>query len=252
MSANRRAADEGIAESVAKLARILLPDQSVPEVLATVTSLACQTVEGCEGASVSLVSGDSGDGITTAAPTDEWAQALDDAQYSVDEGPCLHAVRTGAIVQVDDFTTDTRWPLFAPLALQKQLVSSLSMPLAVASERIGGLNLYSRTPRGYSEASVVAAQRLAVQAAVVLANAQAYERSLRLVDQLQAAMLSRAEIEQAKGIIMAESHVDADRAFDVLRRASQRKNVKLRVIAHQIVDNAINPPNRRGGGRAPR
>ncbi len=49
-------------------------------------------------------------------------------------------------------------------------------------------------------------------------------------------MRSRAIIEQAKGILMAASpDLDADGAFDVLRRASQRENVKLREIAGRIV-----------------
>jgi AmiR/NasT family two-component response regulator len=52
-------------------------------------------------------------------------------------------------------------------------------------------------------------------------------------------MASRAEIEQAKGILMVRSRCDADRAFDILRRASQRQNVKLREIAHTIVANAV-------------
>jgi AmiR/NasT family two-component response regulator len=51
---------------------------------------------------------------------------------------------------------------------------------------------------------------------------------------------------------MAESHIDADRAFDVLRRASQRNNVKLRVIARQIVANASRQSTRHGDEDAPR
>jgi AmiR/NasT family two-component response regulator len=42
-------------------------------------------------------------------------------------------------------------------------------------------------------------------------------------------------IEQAKGVLMAQRHIDADEAFDVLREASQRYNRKLRDIAHGIV-----------------
>jgi AmiR/NasT family two-component response regulator len=51
----------------------------------------------------------------------------------------------------------------------------------------------------------------------------------------QLALASRAKIEQAKGIIMAGSHCGADQAFEILRRASQRENLKLRDIAHAIV-----------------
>jgi AmiR/NasT family two-component response regulator len=50
-------------------------------------------------------------------------------------------------------------------------------------------------------------------------------------------MQSRAVIEQAKGILMARAaHLSADEAFDLLRKASQRENVKLREIAQRIVD----------------
>jgi GAF domain-containing protein len=179
--------------------------------------------------------------MATFAPTDEWTNTLDNLQYDAQEGPCLQAARTGVVIPVDDFQTESRWPKFVSTALQHGLNSSLSLPLTVAADRIGGLNLYSRQTGGYSEDSVSAGQRLATHAAVLVANAQAYERTLRLVDQLQAALASRAEIEQAKGILMAESHISADQAFDVLRRASQRNNVKLRVIARQIVANASRP-----------
>jgi len=54
-----------------------------------------------------------------------------------------------------------------------------------------------------------------------------------------ARLLARLEtmpvIEQAKGIIMAQSHCGNARAFDLLRRASQRSNVPVRDLAAQIV-----------------
>jgi GAF domain-containing protein len=241
VAANRREAEEGISESVAKLARILLPEQDLSGVLATVTELACRRVPGCEGASVSLTSDQATGRMSTFAPTDGWTNTLDGLQYDADEGPCLDAARTGAMIMVDNFQTESRWRNFVPFALQEGLNSSLSLPLTVASDRIGALNLYSRQVGGYSEDCVSAALWLATHATVLLANARAYERTLRLVDQMQAALASRAEIEQAKGILMAESRMNADQAFDVLRRASQRNNVKLRVIARQIVANASRP-----------
>src|SRR5215469_4295474 len=55
---------------------------------------------------------------------------------------------------------------------------------------------------------------------------------------LRARLKSMPVIEQAKGIIMAQSGWPEDRAFDALRRASQRENVKLRDLAAKIVANA--------------
>jgi hypothetical protein len=45
----------------------------------------------------------------------------------------------------------------------------------------------------------------------------------------------RAVIDQAKGMLMVVYGADADAAFDVLRWQSQHHNVKLRVVAEQVV-----------------
>jgi len=52
---------------------------------------------------------------------------------------------------------------------------------------------------------------------------------------LQARLKSMPVIEQAKGILMAQQRCGPDEAFDLLRRASQRANVKVRVLAAQII-----------------
>jgi Trp operon repressor len=52
---------------------------------------------------------------------------------------------------------------------------------------------------------------------------------------LHAALLSRVAIEQAKGILIARYGISPDRAFDVLVRWSQDRNIKLRIIAESLV-----------------
>jgi AmiR/NasT family two-component response regulator len=49
-------------------------------------------------------------------------------------------------------------------------------------------------------------------------------------------MESRAVIEQAKGVLMAQRGIDSQQAFEMLRDASQRYNRKLRDIATGIVE----------------
>jgi len=79
-------------------------------------------------------------------------------------------------------------------------------------------------------------------------------RSLRQCghDAAYARLLARFEtqpaIEQAKGIIMAATPCDADQAFDILRRASQRENLPVREIAARIVGRASGPPEPRQPG----
>jgi len=64
---------------------------------------------------------------------------------------------------------------------------------------------------------------------------------------LLARMETMPVIEQAKGIIMAQSSCGEAEAFDILRRASQRYNVPVRDLAAQIVARAA----ARGGPAAP-
>jgi hypothetical protein len=63
---------------------------------------------------------------------------------------------------------------------------------------------------------------------------------------LQARLGTLPVIEQAKGILMAQSGCQPEEAFDILRRASQRTNVKVRDLAADIVRRTVE----RGRGSA--
>jgi len=60
---------------------------------------------------------------------------------------------------------------------------------------------------------------------------------------LQARLDSMPVIEQAKGVLMAQQRCGPDEAFDLLRRASQRANVKVSILAARIVEQIAIPPN---------
>jgi len=66
---------------------------------------------------------------------------------------------------------------------------------------------------------------------------------------LEARLESMPVIEQAKGILMAQTGCGPEQAFDMLRRASQRSNVKVRDLASEIVRRAdAGAQNRAGEG----
>ena len=56
---------------------------------------------------------------------------------------------------------------------------------------------------------------------------------------LQEALLSRDTIGQAKGILMERHKITPEDAFDLLRRASQNLNLKLREVAQRLVDQVV-------------
>jgi hypothetical protein len=71
---------------------------------------------------------------------------------------------------------------------------------------------------------------------------------------MQAKLDTMPVIEQAKGVLMAQHRCGPEEAFDLLRRASQRANVKVSVLAAQIVEQVASheprPSDRRASGRA--
>lgn len=131
------------------------------------------------------------------------------------------------------------WPEFLRAAADQGIHSTLSLPLVVGDASVGAMNLYATEPEVFDEPARQAATLFASHAAIVLANAQAYWDAHDLSTGLGEAMEHRAVIEQAKGILMGSQGCDEEAAFQLLVRASQRENVKLRDVARRIVEAAV-------------
>jgi len=215
------------------LSRLQLADRELSDVLGEVTRLACEHVPGAESTSITLVRGDT---PMTAAHHGEMALAADELQYERGHGPCLDAGRAGVQLRIDDTHTETRWPDYTARVVDVGVRSSLSTPLPYLGTVIGALNTYSTRPAAFaSEESAEAGREVAEAVAVAVANADAHAKLGEHARNMELAMQSRAVIEQAKGVLMAQRRVDPDGAFDLLRDASQRYNRKLRDIAAGIV-----------------
>jgi GAF domain-containing protein len=216
----------------AELSRIVLGDESLDSILDRVANLARAVVTTADEVSVTLVTNGH---PQTAASTGALATAMDQTQYEEGDGPCLTAARVKEVVSVPD-ATSAAWPMFAAAARERGVGSSLSVGLPVKEQVIGALNMYAKSANAFDERSVELAQTFAGHAAVALANASLYATATQLAEQMAEAMRSRAVIEQAKGILMAQRQCTADEAFEFLTQASQRANKKLRDIAAAIVE----------------
>ncbi|MDW5328880.1 GAF and ANTAR domain-containing protein [Plantactinospora sp. KLBMP9567] len=118
----------------------------------------------------------------------------------------------------------TRWPDWAARARTEGVSSSLSIGLPVQEKVVGALNIYGRKPDAFDDDAITLAQTFAGYAAVAPANAHLFDSTATLAQQLETAMRSRAVIEQAKGIIMAERRCTSDEAFAILAKVSQDSN----------------------------
>jgi GAF domain-containing protein len=218
------------------LARLSLANRPISEVLTDIVQVAEREIPGADSVSITLLRGEH---PFTAAYSGELSLHADEMQYERGYGPCMEAGRGGVVLRVDDMRTERRWPDYAAQVLQQGVRSSLSIPLPFQGALIGALNAYSTKPAAFATPEALeAALAVADTIAVTIANAHAHARLADEAINLRRAMESRAVIEQAKGVLMAQRRVDADQAFEILRQASQRYNRKLREIAEGIVASA--------------
>jgi len=174
----------------------------------------------------------------TIASSGDLASRADEIQYGTGEGPCMHSVRVSSVIVVEDLAADDRWGPYRQHALDQGVRSSLSVPIMHSGgEATGALNLYFTEPTHFDPEQVRLGRQFADQAAGALQLATRMAQQTALTAQLQEAMTSRSVIDQAIGIVMAQNRCSPEEAFDVLRRASQNRNVKLRTLATEIVRN---------------
>jgi transcriptional regulator with GAF, ATPase, and Fis domain len=176
---------------------------------------------------------------TTVACSDTWASQLDEIQYEVDIGPCLHSLRTLTVVRVDDVQTESSWPSWRERAQAAGVGSALAVPVPLFGHGPrGALNFYARTPHAFDEQAAERATEMARRATRAIQMVASLVELERNAEQLRAALGSRSIIDQALGIIMGQSRCDADEAFVIIRKASHNRNVKLRDVAAEIVRSA--------------
>jgi GAF domain-containing protein len=178
----------------------------------------------------------------TVACSDPVAATVDAVQYELDNGPCLHAMRDGHVVGIDDTTDKTRWPEFERRAASHGIRSCLALPLRSEGRRVGALNLYARTASAFGAAEAQRAADFAENASGALTLAIRLASHAALIEQLRSSLVSRTVIDQALGVIMARENCTQARAFALLRSTSQHSNVKLRDIASAIVTSVSGEP----------
>jgi GAF domain-containing protein len=219
-------------EAFAELAMIMLGTEPLTAVLQRVADLAVRTIPAIDEASITVMENGK---ARTAAFTGSLALDLDERQYETGFGPCLDAGASGQTILVDTQDEHSPYPLFTEACRHAGVHHTLSTGLPTTKRLMGGLNLYARSEQPIKDSSIELAERFAGYAAVAVANLALHASTAALVTQLQTAMASRAVIEQAKGLIMGQQHCTEQEAFEVLVRASQHQNRKLRDIAADLV-----------------
>lgn len=191
-------------------------------------ALVVDLVGGCDHAGITVIKTKPTRMVTVAASS-KIAEACDQMQYDLDQGPCVDTVRTHQTVVSAAVGSDPRWPSWGPAVAKKYNIGSmLSLLLYTHADSYGALNLYSERPEAYTDEDLLIAQSLAPHLAVALVGGREH-------DQLGLAIVNRTLIGQAEGILIERHRVTAEQAFEMLRQRSQDANRRLVAIADDLV-----------------
>jgi len=171
----------------------------------------------------------------TVAMSDPALLALDEAQYKAAQGPCLTAAKTGTTIYVPEVRGERRWPVFIQAIAAMPVRSIVAVPFPIRGDSSAALNLYSVAPNAFSESDIDGARFHA------LSTSKALQLALRIAElndareDLASAMVARTSIDIAVGIIMGQNRCDQETAVNVLKSASNGRQLKLRDVAEMVI-----------------
>lgn len=216
-----------------------LPDEGAAgRSLANLAERATRWTPGCCAAVVTAT--DSTGAALTAAPDGPVAvthpdlTALTAIQWSSGDGPVPEAVATGSMAGADDLLREKRWPEYRAQALDLGLRATATVPYR-RDGLVLTITVCSFRPSPLSAAVRRSTADLGELVTAVLVRDRRYRDALAEVEQLHTALRSRPVVDQACGIVMAVTECDADEAFTLLRKVSQRTNRKLYDLAEGLV-----------------
>ena len=236
-----------LATTFVELADTLVADFDVIDFLHT---LATRSVELLDVDAAGIMLADQRGGLRVMASSAEEARLLELYELQNNEGPCLDCFRSGRPVARDDVPTmRASWPAFTQELQQLGFHSAQALPMRLRTETIGALNLFRTRPGRLSEVDLKIGQAMADVATVGLIQERAIAASELLATQLQTALHSRIQLEQAKGVLAQRTGLPMDQAFQLMRDYARSRGRRLSDVAAHIIDGLLDDEMLRKGRR---
>ena len=199
---------------------------------------------GIDAAAISLVFAGVASG--TLGSSGATARAYDELQFTFGEGPCLDSVARRAPVLVTDLANgnDGRWPAYGPAMLDYKIRGIFAIPVVVAGEFVGALDLFRAKPGELHVDDLAGAVVAAELAGMPLLDLMHSDLQAAVNDpdsdawaELNA--LSRTEVSQATGMLVAQLGVEPAEALVRLRAHAYATNRGATDVARDILDRRL-------------
>ncbi len=178
----------------------------------------------------------------TVAASDAGALRLEELQFTLGQGPCVDASRTGRPVLVPDLagTSLRTWPQFGAGADAAGLRAVFAFPLQVGAIRLGVLDLHRDTTGELSGEELADALTFADAATQLLLDLQAEDTALGMPPPHALAVLDdRAEVHQATGVVSVRAGVSLTQALALLRARAYAEERPIGYLARDVLDRVV-------------
>jgi GAF domain/ANTAR domain len=205
---------------------------------------ACVLLLDVDTAAISLIF--DGENTATLGSSGPQARMFDELQFIYGEGPCLDAVSAQAPVLVVDLAHpgEARWPSYGRAMLEHRIRGVFAMPVLAAGEYIGALDLFRNQPGSLPDEQIAGAAVAAELAGVPVLDLLAGDLQAAVDDPNSSAWaelyaLSRAEVSQATGMLVAQLDVDPAQALVRLRAHAYATGRSATDVARDILDRRL-------------
>jgi transcriptional regulator with GAF, ATPase, and Fis domain len=194
---------------------------------------------GVAGAGVVLMSG--GRQLGTVCTSDPTTETVEEAQFTLGEGPCVDAFRTGVPTIVPDLAAldEVRWPGFRPDALAAGIRAAFGFPLVVGRACIGALDLYDDKTGALTDEQFSEAVAVAHVAARVVLSWQTVAEPESLAWQLEQVPAHRAAVHHATGMVSVQAAVPVGDALALLQAYAFADGRSIGAVSADVVDGRL-------------
>ncbi|MCV7330038.1 GAF and ANTAR domain-containing protein [Mycobacterium cookii] len=205
---------------------------------------ACVMLFEIDAAAISLVFDGASSGTlgSSGAP----ARAYDELQFTLGEGPCLDSVTRRMPILAADLagSDEARWPAYGPAMLAHHVRGVYAVPVVVAGEFVGAVDFFAAQPGPLSGGDLTGAVAAAELAAIPLLDLLDADLQAAVTDPTSNAWaelntLSRAEVSQAIGMLVAQLEMEPAEALVRLRAHAYATNRSATDVAHDILERRL-------------
>lgn len=226
-----------LARTFVELADSLVDNFDVVDLLAM---LADRCVEVVDAAATGLMLASADQELRVVASSSEAMRILEVFEAQADEGPCVDCYRSGEpIVNLKIDEVNSRWPQFAPKAVDAGFRSVHALPMRLRGQTIGALNMFRVDEGQMDETDVATAQAMADVATITILQHRAAFDAQLVNEQLTQTLKTRIVIEQAKGVVAEHADVDMEQAFVRLRGHARNHNLRLADVSRAVSGKAL-------------